>query len=358
MRIAQVSPLYESVPPRLYGGTERVVSFLTEELVAMGHRLTLFASGDSRTAAELVACTPSALRLQGRGRGDALAHHLRLIDQVYARANDFDLIHFHIDFLHFPTSRARGARHLTTLHGRLDAPELVPLYRTFCDVPLVSISDAQRRPLPFANWQATVHHGLPRDLYRFHGAAGSYLAFLGRISRDKRVDRAVEIARRLRMPLKIAAKLDDEDPRYLDEVRALFDDPLVEFVGEIGEAEKDGFLGGAAALLFPIDWPEPFGLVMVEAMACGTPVVAFRRGSVPEVVRDGVSGFIVGDIDEAVDATERAMRLSRRRVRQDFERRFDVGRMARAYLDVYAGLIAQDLDGAALADPSTAAEAS
>jgi len=356
VRIAQVSPLYESVPPQFYGGTERVVSFLTEELVAMGHRVTLFASGDSRTTAELVACTPGALRLQGVA-GDALAPHLRMIEQVYARADDFDLIHFHIDYIHFPTSRARNARHLTTLHGRLDAPELVPLYRTFCDVPLVSISDAQRQPLPFARWLGTVHHGLPRDLYRFHGGAGSYLAFLGRLSRDKRVDRAVEIARRLGMPLKIAAKVDPSQLDYLEEIRPLLADPLVEFVGEIGEAEKDAFLGGAAALVFPIDWPEPFGLVMVEAMACGTPVVAFRRGSVPEVVREGVSGFIVDDIDEATRATEQAMLLSRRRVRQDFEARFDVRRMALAYLDIYAGLVAADLDAAPTPVP-TAAEAS
>jgi glycosyltransferase involved in cell wall biosynthesis len=355
VRIAQVSPLFESVPPRLYGGTERVVSFLTEELVAMGHQMTLFASGDSRTSAELVATTPHALRLQGGG--DPLAYHLRMVEQVYARAGDFDLIHFHIDYIHFPSSRARGARQLTTLHGRLDAPELVPLYRTFCDMPLVSISDAQRRPLPFARWLGTVHHGLPGDLYRFHGEAGSYLAFLGRLSRDKRVDRAIEIARRLGMPLKIAAKVDQAELDYLDEIRPLLDGPLVEFVGEIGEAQKDDFLGGAAALLFPIDWPEPFGLVMVEAMACGTPVVAFRQGAVPEVVRDGVSGFIVGNVDEAVQATERAMHLSRRRVRQDFEARFDVRRMARAYLDIYAGLVAPDLDAAAPPAP-TAAEAS
>jgi glycosyltransferase involved in cell wall biosynthesis len=356
VRIAQVSPLYESVPPRLYGGTERVVSFLTEELVALGHQVTLFASGDSRTSAELVASTPTALRLQG-GFGDPLAHHLRLIEQVYARADDFDLIHFHIDYIHFPTSRARGARHLTTLHGRLDAPELVPLYRTFSDMPLVSISDAQRRPLPFARWLGTVLHGLPRDLYRFHGGTGSYLAFLGRLSRDKGADRAIEIARRVRMPLKIAAKVDQTQLDYLDEIRPLLADPLVEFVGEIGETEKDAFLGGAAALLFPIDWPEPFGLVMVEAMACGTPVVAFRQGSVPEVVRNGVSGFIVGDVDEAARATEQAMLLSRRRVRQDFEARFDVRRMARAYVDIYTGLVASDLDAAPMPVP-TAAEAS
>lgn len=355
MRIAQVSPLYESVPPRLYGGTERVVSFLTEELVALGHQVTLFASGDSRTSAELVASTPDALRLQGSA-GDSLAYHLRMIEQVYARADDFDLIHFHIDYIHFPTSRARGVRHLTTLHGRLDTPELVPLYRTFCDMPLVSISDAQRRPLSFARWLGTVHHGLPRDLYRFHAGAGSYLAFLGRLSRDKRVDRAIEIANRLGMPLKIAAKVDHAELDYLDEIRPLLAGPLIEFVGEIGEAQKDDFLGGAAALLFPIDWPEPFGLVMVEAMACGTPVVAFRQGAVPEVVRDGVSGFIVNDLDEAVRATERAMRLSRRRVRQDFEARFDVRRMTRAYMDIYAGLMAPDLDAAAT--PAPTAEAS
>ncbi len=338
MRIAQVSPLIESVPPRLYGGTERVVSFLTEELVRMGHQVTLFASGDSRTTAELVACTPQALRLQG-GCGDPLAHHLRMIEEVYARADAFDVIHFHIDYLHYPISRARGARHITTLHGRLDKPELVPLYQTFRDVPVVSISDSQRRPLPFANWQGTVYHGLPRELLRFNGSAGSYLAFLGRISREKRVDRAIEIARRIGMPLKIAAKLDEEEPDYLEEVRPFFDDPMVEFIGEIGEAEKESFLGGAGALLFPIDWPEPFGLVMVEAMACGTPVVGFRNGAVPEIIREGVSGFVVDNLDDAVTATERALRLSRRRCREDFERRFAVERMARDYLHLYDRLL-------------------
>ena len=338
MRIAQVSPLIESVPPRLYGGTERVVSFLTEELVSMGHQVTLFASGDSRTTAELVACAPQALRLQG-GCGDPLAHHLRMIEEVYARADAFDVIHFHIDYLHYPISRARGGRHITTLHGRLDKPELVPLYQTFHEVPVVSISDSQRRPLPLANWQGTVYHGLPRQLLRFNGAAGSYLAFLGRISREKRVDRAIEIARRIGMPLKIAAKLDEEEPDYLEEVRPLFDDPMVEFIGEIGEAEKESFLGGAAALLFPIDWPEPFGLVMVEAMACGTPVVGFRNGAVPEIIREGVSGFVVDNLDDAVKATERALLLSRRRCRDDFERRFAVERMARDYLHLYDGLL-------------------
>jgi glycosyltransferase involved in cell wall biosynthesis len=334
VRIAQVSPLYESVPPKLYGGTERVVSFLTEELVRQGHDVTLFASGDSQTSAELVACSPRALRLDD-GCVDQLAHHIRMLGEVDARAADFDLVHFHVDYLHFPSSRQRGACHITTLHGRLDIPDLVPVYETFPEMPLISISDSQRRPLPLANWRATVYHGLPPGLFSYNPGPGRYLAFLGRISREKRVDRAIEIATRVGMPLKIAAKVDKADKDYYEDVKPLFDHPLVEFVGEINEAEKNGFLGEAAALLFPIDWPEPFGLVMVEAMACGTPVIAFRHGSVPEVMRDGVSGFVVDSVDEAVAATERALGLPRRRCRDHFEQHFSVERMARDYVEAY-----------------------
>ncbi len=287
MRIAQVAPLYESVPPKYYGGTERIVSYLTEELVRQGHDVTLFASGDSVTAAQLVPACPSSLRLD-RSCEDQLAHHVLMLEHVVQRAAEFDVLHFHVDYLHFPFSRRQPTPHVTTLHGRLDIPDLVPLYREFNGVPLVSISDAQREPLPWANWLATVYHGLPPDLYRFRGEPGGYLAFLGRISPEKRVDRAIEIAQRVRMPLRIAAKIDAVDQAYFErEIEPLLDDPLVEYVGEIGETEKDEFLGNAQALLFPIDWPEPFGLVMIEALACGTPVIAYRHGSVPEVLDDG-----------------------------------------------------------------------
>jgi glycosyltransferase involved in cell wall biosynthesis len=343
VRIAQVSPLYESVPPTLYGGTERVVSYLAEELVRQGHQVTLFASGDSRTSAELVAACPRALRLD-RSCRDQMAAHVLMLEQVSQQAERFDLIHFHCDYLHFPLSRRRGWRHVTTLHGRLDIPELVPIYQEFRDVPLVSISDAQRRPLPWVNWQGTVYHGLPGDLFTFRERPGSYLAFLGRISPEKRPDRAVEVARRLGVPLKIAAKVDAADALYFHkEIEPLLREagPLVEFVGEIGGAAKDAFLGGACALLFPIDWPEPFGLVMIEALACGTPVVACRCGSVPEVLEDGVTGFVVDGVEEAVAAVRRVASLSRRRCRQVFEERFSAARMARDYLRIYRNVLAQ-----------------
>ena len=340
MRIAQVSPLYESVPPKLYGGTERVVSFLTEALVDLGHDVTLFASGDSQTRARLVAGAPRALRLN-RGCQDPIAHHLNMLERVFERAGEFDVIHFHVDYFGLPLARRHGVPYVTTQHGRMDIPDLEPLYRTFGEAPLVSISDAQRAPLPFASWLATVYHGLPRDLLSFHPGPGRYLAFLGRISPEKRVDRAIDIARRLDMPLKIAAKIDKADREYYEaEIAPLFADPHVEFVGEIGEDEKDAFLGDAAALIFPIDWPEPFGLVMIEAMACGTPVVAFRCGSVPEVMRDGVSGFVVDTVDEAVEATARAVQLPRAVCRAYFEERFLAQRMAQDYVDVYRAAVA------------------
>jgi glycosyltransferase involved in cell wall biosynthesis len=335
MRIAQVAPLFESVPPRLYGGTERVVSHLTEALVRMGHDVTLFASGDSVTQARLAPCWPRALRLDGRSHLHQVPHLLEL-EQVFRRHAEFDVLHFHTDHLHFPLARRHATPHVTTLHGRLDLPELVPLMREFSEMPLVSISDAQRAPLPWAHWQATVHHGLPRDLYRFHPGPGRYLAFLGRISPEKRCDRAIEIAKRLDLPICIAAKVDPADRAYYEEkIRPLMSHPLVEYVGEIGEREKGEFLGHAMALLFPIDWPEPFGLVMIEALACGTPVVAYRHGSVPELVDPGVTGFIVDSMDEAVRAAAAAMALDRRRCRQRFEQRFTAERMARDYLAVY-----------------------
>jgi glycosyltransferase involved in cell wall biosynthesis len=337
MRIAQIAPLFESVPPTSYGGTERVVSYLTEALVEAGHDVTLFASGDSITAARLIPCCPRALRTDP-GCTHHLAHHVRQLELVFRHAHEFDLMHFHSDFLHFPFSRRSAVLHVTTLHGRQDIPDLVPLYQEFSDIPVVSISNAQRAPLPWLDWRATVYHGLPVGLYAPGGGGGGYLAFLGRVSPEKRVDRAIQIARQVGMPLRIAAKVDQADRLYYEEIEPLLRDPMVTFVGEIGEVEKEDFLGNAHALLFPIDWPEPFGLAMIEAMACGTPVVAFRCGSVPEVVDHGVTGFIVGDVTEAVTAVHRVGGLSRRRVREVFERRFSVAAMMAGYLDVYRGL--------------------
>jgi glycosyltransferase involved in cell wall biosynthesis len=335
MRIAQVAPLSESVPPKLYDSTERVVAYLTDELVRQGHSVTLFASGDSRTAATLVPICSRALRLCGDCR-DPLAPHLLMVEQVARRAAEFDLIHFHIAQLHFSIARRLRVPHVTTLHGRLDMPELVPLYREFSDIPVVSISDAQQAPLPDANWLGTVPHGLPPAGFRFHRGQGSYLAFLGRISPEKRVDRAIAIARACRMPLRIAAKIDLADAEYFNrEIQPLLDDPLVDYIGEIGEADKNEFLGHASALLFPIDWPEPFGLVVIEALASGTPVVAFRGGSVPELLTDGLTGFIVDDLDAAIEATRRIDRLERRACRAAFEQRFTAARMASDYVELY-----------------------
>jgi glycosyltransferase involved in cell wall biosynthesis len=339
MRIAQVAPLYESVPPKLYGGTERVVSYLTEELVRQGHDVTLFASGDSVTRARLVAPCSASLRLDPNCI-DRLAPHVALVDQVLQEADEFDVIHFHIDYLHYPASRHCRVPHVTTLHGRLDLADLVPLYRQFADVPVVSISDAQRRPLPALNWQGTVYHGLPDDLYRFHPTSGDYLAFVGRISPEKRVDRAIEIARLAGRELKIAAKVDQADREYFEQtIRPLLDRPGVELIGEIGDAAKNDFLGNAAALLFPIDWPEPFGVVMIEAMACGTPVVAWRCGSVAEVIDEGVTGYMCECMEEAVRGVERALQLSRARCRQRFESRFRAARMAEDYVQIYDSLV-------------------
>jgi glycosyltransferase involved in cell wall biosynthesis len=339
VRIAQISPLYESVPPKLYGGTERVVHFLTEALIDLGHEVTLFASGDSQTRAELVACAPSALRLDENCK-DPLARHVDMFERVFARAREFDVLHFHTDYLHFALASRQTVPHLTTMHGRMDIPDYVPLFSTFADTPLISISDAQREPLPDANWIGTVYHGLPADLYRPQPNPGKYLAVVGRVSPEKRMDRAVEIARRLGMPLKVAAKIDGKDRDYYEsQIKPLFADPLVEFIGEIGEGDKNEFLGNAAAFLFPVDWPEPFGLVMIEAMACATPVVAFRCGSIPEVMRDGVSGYVVDSIDAAVEATRRAIALPRAGVRGYFERRFLAPRMARDYVTVYEALV-------------------
>ena len=339
MRIAQVAPLYERVPPLYYGGTERIVSYLTEELIKQGHELTLFASGDSITKGRLIAPCRRSLRLDSTCE-DRVAYHFLQLEQVFQNAPSFDIIHFHIDYLHFPFSKRSDVPHLTTLHGRLDLPDLVPLYRQFADVHVVSISNAQRAPLPWVNWQETVYHGLPLDQYEYKINQGSYLAFVGRISPEKRVDRAIEIAKRAKMKLKIAAKVDAIDRRYMEtEIRPLLDDPMVEFVGEIGEREKPEFLGNAYALLFPIDWVEPFGLVMIEAMACGTPVIAFRRGSVSEVIDHDVTGFIVDDIEESLQALAKIPHFDRERCRMVFEQRFSAACMADDYLEIYERLI-------------------
>jgi glycosyltransferase involved in cell wall biosynthesis len=339
MRIAQVAPLYESVPPQLYGGTERVVSYLTEALVHQGHEVTLFGAGDSQTEADLISVVPRSLRLDPTCT-DPLAPHVLMLEQVIARAHAFDVVHFHVDYLGFPFSRRLLCPSVTTLHGRLDQPHLVPMMEEYADMPLVSISNAQRSPLPDASWFKTVYHGLPSDLYEPRYAPGEYFAFIGRISPEKRVDRAIEVAKQLGVPLKIAAKVDAADKKYYErEIKPLLDHPLIEYVGEIGDAEKSEFLGRARALLFLIDWPEPFGLAMIEAMACGTPVVAFSGGSVREVVDPGITGYIVDDMDEAMRAAMSAPTLDRKRCRAQFERRFSADRMAREYTDLYATLI-------------------
>lgn len=342
MRIAQVAPLYESVPPKLYGGTERVVSWLTEELVRLGHDVTLFASGDSLTAARLVPGCEKALRLD-ENCIDQLAHHVIMLDRVFSESNNFDIIHFHVDYLHFPFSRRQQVPHVTTLHGRLDLPDLVPVYRHFNDVPLISISNAQRQPLPWANWHGTVHHGLPQGSFSLGEGKGGYLAFLGRTSPEKGLDQAIGIAKRAGMPLKIAAKIDKVDVGYFQSaIKPLLDHPLIEFIGEIGYPEKDTFLGNAAGLLFPINWREPFGLVMIEAMACGTPVIAYPRGSVPEVIKEGVNGFLVSGLEDAVEAVKRIGEIDRRKCRNYFETHFNAERMAQDYLTVYRRLIEEE----------------
>jgi len=345
MRIAQVAPLAESVPPKLYGGTERVVSWLTEELVRQGHEVTLFASGDSKTSAELVPCSPRGLRLAGIR--DHLATHLVMLSKVRRAASDFEIIHFHVDLLQHPLFQHIEHKTVTTMHGRLDLPDNMPMYRTFPHMPLVSISDHQRGPMPpFVNWVDTIPHGLPASQATFNKHGGDYLAFLGRICRDKRPDRAIEIAKRSGMPLKIAAKVDPADTDYFEQIiKPMLDHPLIEFVGEIDDRQKGAFLGNARALLFPIDWPEPFGLVMIEAMSAGTPVIAWRAGSVPEIITEGVSGFMVSSIDEAVAAVEKSQTLDRATVRQAFEQRFTVERMANAYIETYRRQLDLDRDG-------------
>jgi glycosyltransferase involved in cell wall biosynthesis len=345
MRIAQVAPLAEAVPPKLYGGTERVVSWLTEELVELGHHVTLFASGDSITDAELEAVSPESLRLAG-GNKDPMLAYGTMLASVARRAHEFDVVHFHIDWLHIPLFRRLGASFVTTLHGRLDLPELPASLEHFGTAPFVSISDSQREPLPNANWVGTVHHGMPKDLLKLSIPHGGYLAFLGRISPAKGPETAIRLARAAGVPLKIAAKIDKADAAYYEaEIRPLINEGIgVDFVGEIDEAGKNEFLGNAAALLFPICWPEPFGLVMIEAMASGTPVIAYREGSVPEIVDHGVTGFTVetGDEKGALEAIRRLPKLDRRQIRAVFERRFTARRMAEDYLRIYRSLSAPD----------------
>jgi glycosyltransferase involved in cell wall biosynthesis len=349
VKIAQIAPLAECCPPKLYGGTERIVSYLTEELVRRGHEVTLFASGDSRTKAKLVRCSDVALRLNPSVR-DHTPYQVMMLDAVRERADDFDVLHFHIDLLHFPVIRDFAERTVTTLHGRLDLPDLKPFYEAFPDIPLVSISHDQRRPMPRpVNWVGNVYHGLPRNLLPFTAnPKGDYLAFLGRISPEKGPDRAIEIAARAGMKLKIAAKIDRADQAYWDETIApmIAAHPNVEYIGEINETQKAEFLGNARALLFPIDWPEPFGLVMIEAMSCGTPVIAFRCGSVPEVLTPGQSGVIVDTVDEAVAAVAGIEAMDRSKVRKCFEKSFTVERMAQDYLAVYRGLLRSRTDAA------------
>lgn len=338
MKIAQVAPLFESVPPKGYGGTERVVSYLTEELVAMGHDVTLFATADSMTSARLIPITTKSLRADA-GSPVALACHTTQLGRLGKAAAGFDVIHFHTDYLHFPMARQLATPHVTTLHGRLDLPELAPLYKQFSDIPLVSISDMQRAPLPWANWHGTVYHGLPEDLYSAGLAPADYCVFLGRIAREKRPDRAIDIAIKAGMPIVIAAKIDPSDADYYEaSIKPLLSHPLVRFIGEVGEADKSALLSNARALLFPIDWPEPFGLVMIESFACGTPVIAYGHGSVPEVVTDGVTGFVVASQDQALQALLHIDSIDRRSCRKVFEQRFSARQMALRYVELYESL--------------------
>ena len=340
MKIAQVSPLAERVPPIGYGGTERIVAYLSDELIRQGHELTLFASGDSLTEGKLVAGSDQALRLNSQVV-DPLAYDVLQLEQVLQQAETFDIIHFHTGYLHFPTFRRQRTPSVTTFHGRLDIPDLNHIFSELADQRVISISNSQREPFPHMNWQGTVYHGIPLNLYEPGQGRGEYLAFLGRISPEKRVDRAIEIAKRVNMKIKIAAKIDNVDREYMEtKIRPLLDDPLVDFVGEFNREEKERFLGDAYALLFPIDWPEPFGLVMIEAMACGTPVIAYRAGSVPEVIDPGVTGLIVESIEEAVRAVEKVQHLDRKRCREVFERRFSSSRMALDYLNIYEHVLA------------------
>jgi glycosyltransferase involved in cell wall biosynthesis len=350
MRIAQVAPLFESVPPKLYGGTERVVSWLTEELVRLGHDVTLFASGDSLTTARLVPACPQSLRLN-KASVDHFAHHMVLLEQVLEERDNFDLIHFHIDYMHYPVSRREQVHHVTTLHGRLDLADLVPVYQMFSEMPVISISDAQRAPLPWINWRGTVYHGMPEKALRPSATKGNYLAFLGRTSPEKGLPDAIEIAKRVGMPLKIAAKIDKADVDFFNtQIKPELNHPLIEFIGEIGHHEKHDFLGNAAALLFPINWPEPFGIVLIETMACGVPVIAYPFGSVPELIEDGITGFLVHDVEQAVRAVDKIDNIDRGICRLRFEQRFTAKRMAQDYLAIYNRILKSEPAALTLSD--------
>lgn len=342
MKIAQIAPLWESVPPQRYGGTERIVSYITEELVRQGHDVTLFASGDSLTAARLKAVCPQALRLNN-GIFNRDAPQVLLQEWAFgAMAKEFDLIHSHLDFLGFSTARRCGTPVVTTLHGRLDLPELVPVFHEFAEMPLVSISESQRRPLPFSNWVGTVHHGLP-DLYRPHYEPGKYLAYLGRISPEKRPDHAITLAKRVGIPLKMAAKVDPADEAYFRaEIEPMMRHPLIEFLGEITDEEKDEFIGNAIALVCPYDWPEPFGIVLIEALACATPVLAYRRGSIPEIIESGVTGFISETLDEMISSVTNLETIDRRHCRESFDRRFTATRMVSDYVKIYEEVVREN----------------
>lgn len=339
MRIAQVAPLFESVPPRMYGGTERIVHYLTEELIRMGHGVTLFASGDSQTSAHLIPVCDKALRL-AHNSVDPIAHHITQLQMVQEHIADFDIVHYHTDYFHFPLSVHSDNVHVTTLHGRLDIADLQNLYHIFNTVPLVSISNNQRKPFPDANWVDTVYHGLPVGLYDCYPDKGKYLAFIGRISPEKGPDKAILMAKKAGIKLKIAAKISDVDERYFEtEIKQLMDDPMIEFLGEIDEEHKGDFLGNALALLFPIDWPEPFGIVMTEAMACGTPVIAYNRGSVPEIIEHKKNGFIINSIDEGITAIEKIDLIDRKQCRKIFEEKYTANRMTQNYLRIYDSMI-------------------
>lgn len=350
MKIAQIAPLYEAVPPKLYGGTERVIHYLTEELVKKGHSVTLFASADSVTSAKLVATVKEALRLDPNCV-DPLTHHIVQLQEVMDNCCKFDILHFHTDFLHYPFTMQCKVPCVTTLHGRLDIPDLQPIYNRYTKQNVISISNSQRQPLPQANWVGTVYHGLPIDLHRLNEKPENYFAFIGRVSPEKGVDKAIEIAIACNCPIKIAAKIDKADQMYFEKkIEPLLKHPLVEFIGEINEAQKTGFLGNAKALLFPIDWAEPFGMVMIEAMSCGTPVIAFNRGSVPEIIDDGQTGFIVNNVEEAIEVACKVNQLSRRNIRRIFEQRFTAARMTDDYVKLYEQILGgvDDIDGSAL----------
>jgi len=345
LRIAQIAPLYERIPPKLYGGTERIVSYITEELVRRGHDVTLFAAGDAQTSARLHAACPQALRLAGKPELGAFLQ-LPMLSDVYENADDFDVIHSHIDYWSFALARLSKTPTVSTMHGRLDLEDLKPIYSRYQAMPVISISNGQRAPVAFMNWVGTVYHGLPRDLLSYSKGPGKYLAFLGRISPEKRPDLAIDIARKAGIPIKLAAKVDVVDRMYFEQViKPRLSLPGVEYIGEINESQKNEFLGNALALMFTIDWPEPFGLAMIEALACGTPVVARPCGSVPEVLRNGVSGLIATEFDDLVKAVQNIESVPREGCRKEFETRFTADVMATQYEHIFHNLIGTRRNG-------------